>query len=77
MNPRSVITHLREATRQSRLAAESLLPPGTRHHLALARYEFRSALADLIDPGDPPTPPGKAGASTSRTRSRRIDIEED
>lgn len=77
MNTTAATRHLFAAVRAGREACVSLLPIETRDHLARARYEFGSFLANLVDPGDPPQSAPASGDTTGPARSRRINIEED
>lgn len=84
MNLHQAAGHFAHALNHARRAGESLIPPETRRELALFKYELRSAIVDLIDPGERPTndpdPTGdadQAGDSAPKAGTRRINIEED
>ena len=76
MNTQQAFQHLIRAANHARLAGESLVPPETRKQLALLKYELRSALADLIDPGQPPTDSPSEQPEPPTQGPRRINIEE-
>lgn len=77
MNTQQAFQHFVRAANHARLAGESLVPPETRRQLTLFKYELRSALADLIDPGDRPAEPADSQPDMPKPGPRRIDIEED